>query len=482
VIVSIGELGKSDVDTDVSTPAEPDSGATIAAHLGRWAADVSMDDIPGAVVDRALLHILDCVGLAYAASNYDFAKRALAAVSEFGVGSTPVIGHSLRLSPRDAALLNGILVHGLDYDDTHLAGVIHASASALPTALSVASHRHLPGKDLVLGYLIALEVSSRVGAAANSGLHAHGFHPTGVVGAFGSAVAAARLGGLNAQGIATAQGFVGSLASGVMEFLETGASTKRVHPGWAAASGITAAAFAKHGFESPPAIYEGRFGLFALHTPLGHDIDLSKATAGLGDDWEIFRVGIKPYPACHFTHAFADAAQILLDTHRFAPSDIESITCLVPEEIVPVVLEPAANKLRPRSDYDAKFSLPFIVSAILNRGRFTLAELEDEALRDPQILALAAKVRYEPDPNKTFPKYFHGEVVVRLKDGREFSHRENDNRGSEQRPLSSQNIEAKFYDNMAMVSSSAHAERVHEAIMGLATEDDSATFAEALRG
>jgi 2-methylcitrate dehydratase PrpD len=480
--VSIGELGKSDVDTDVNTPAEPDSGETIAAQIGRWAADVSMDDIPGAVVDRALLHILDCVGLAYAASNYDFAKRALAAVSEFGVGSTPVIGHSLRLSPRDAALLNGILVHGLDYDDTHLAGVIHASASALPTALSVASHRHLPGKDLVLGYLIALEVSSRVGAAANSGLHAHGFHPTGVVGAFGSAVAAARLGGLNAQGIATAQGFVGSLASGVMEFLETGASTKRVHPGWAAASGITAAAFAKHGFESPPAIYEGRFGLFALHTPLGHDIDLSKATAGLGDDWEIFRVGIKPYPACHFTHAFADAAQILLETHRFAPSDIESITCLVPEEIVPVVLEPAANKLRPRSDYDAKFSLPFIVSAILNRGRFTLAELEDEALRDPQILALAAKVRYEPDPNKTFPKYFHGEVVVRLKDGREFSHRENDNRGSEQRPLSSQNIEAKFYDNMAMVSSSAHAERVHEAIMGLATETDSATFAEALRG
>lgn len=476
--MSIGELGTSQVDAHM----EPSSGETIAGHIGRWAADVSMEDVPAAVVDRGLLHILDSVGLAYAASNYDFAKRALAAVSEFGAGDTPVIGHSLRLSPRDAALLNGILVHGLDYDDTHLAGVIHASASALPTALSVASHRHLPGKDLLLGYLIALEVSARVGAAANSGLHAHGFHPTGVVGAFGSAVAAARLGGLNAQGITTAQGFVGSLASGVMEFLETGASTKRVHPGWAAANGITAAAFAKHGFESPPAIYEGRFGLYALHTPLGHDIDFSKATAGLGDDWEIFRVGIKPYPACHFTHAFADAAQILLEAHRFAPSEIESITCLVPEEIVPVVLEPAQNKLRPRSDYDAKFSLPFIVSAILNRGQFTLAELENESLRDPQILALAAKVRYEPDPNKTFPKYFHGEVIVRLKDGREFRHRENDNRGSEQRPLSAQDIEAKFYDNMALVSNSAHANRVRDAVMGLVSEADSATFAEALRG
>jgi len=476
--VSIDELAKS----DVNTPVDPSGGETIAEHIGRWAADVTIADVPDAVLDRALLHILDCVGLAYAASNYDFAKRALAAVSEFGAGSTPVIGHSLRLSPRDAALLNGVLVHGLDYDDTHLPGVIHASASALPTALSVSSHRHLPGTDLLLGYLIALEVSSRVGAAAKSGLHAHGFHPTGVVGAFGSAVAAARLDGLNAQGIATAQGFVGSLASGVLEFLETGASTKRVHPGWAAASGITAAAFARHGFESPPAIYEGRYGLYALHTPLGHDIDLSKATAGLGDDWELLRVGIKPYPACHFTHAFADAAQILLDAHRFAPSEIESITCVVPEEIVPVVLEPAANKLRPRSDYDAKFSLPFIVSAIFNRGRFTLTELEDAALRDPDILGLAAKVTYEPDHNKTFPKYFHGEVVVRLKDGRELRHRENDNRGSEERPLSPQDIETKFYDNMAVVCSPSHANRVHETVMGLLSEADSANFAEALRG
>lgn len=478
-IVSIGELGKSHVDSPVEEGGSTD---TIAAQIGRWAADVSVADVPDLVVDRALLHILDCVGLAYASSSYDFAKRALAAVSEFGAGDTPVIGHSVRLSPRDAALLNGVLVHGLDYDDTHLAGVIHASASALPTALSVASQRHLPGKDLLLGYLIALEVSSRVGAAANSGLHAHGFHPTGVIGAFGSAVAAARLCGLNAQGIATAQGFVGSLASGVMEFLETGAATKRVHPGWAAVSGITAAQFAKHGFESPPAVYEGRFGLFALHTPLGHDIDLSKATAGYGEDWELLRVGIKPYPACHFTHAFADAAQILLDSHRFAPSDIASVTCLVPEEIVPVVLEPALNKLHPRSDYDAKFSLPFIVSAIFNRGRFTLAELEDEALRDQRILDLAAKVSYELDPNATFPKYFHGEVIVRLNDGREFRHRENDNRGSEERPLSREDIEAKFYDNMLLVSNRSHAERVHEAVVGLLAEEDSANFAEALRG
>ncbi len=454
---------------------------TIAEQIGHWAAGVTLEAVPETVVERALLHILDCIGIAYASSSFDFAKRALAAVAELGSGDTPVIGHTILLTPRDAALLNGLLVHGLDYDDTHLPGVVHASASALPTALAVASDRHLPGKELLLGFLIGVEVSGRIGAAANSGLHARGFHPTGVVGAFGSAVAAARMGGLNAAGIASAQGFVGSLASGSLEFLATGASTKRVHPGWAAVSGITAAAFAKHGFESPPEIYEGRYGMYALHTPPAHDIDLSKATAALGESWELLRTGIKPYPTCHFTHAFADAALILLTDQDIKIGDIDSVTCLVPEEIVPVVLEPAESKLHPRSDYDAKFSLPFIVSAILNRGRFTLAELEDDSLRDEAILNLAAKVRYELDPNKTFPKYFHGEVIIRMNDGQEYRHREDDNRGSEQRPLSRLDIETKYFDNMALATNRSNADRIHHAVMNLVAEADSANFAEALR-
>lgn len=477
--MSLSELSTAEV---VSFTEDTSAGATIAERIAHWAADVTLSSVPDLVVERALLHILDCVGIAYASGTFEFAKRALAAVSEFGGGDTPVIGQTVGFTPRDAALINGLLVHGLDYDDTHLPGVVHASASALPTALSVANHRHLPGSDLVLGYLIAVEVSGRIGAAANSGLHAQGFHPTGVVGAFGSAVAAARMEGLNAEGITSAQGFVGSLASGSMEFLATGASTKRVHPGWAAVSGITAAAFARHGFESPPEIYEGRYGMYALHTPLGHQVDLSKATAALGDRWELLRTGIKPYPTCHFTHAFADAALILLTEHELEVGDIEAVTCLVPDEIVPVVLEPAESKRHPRSDYDAKFSLPFVVSAILNRGRFTLTELEDDSLRDAAILRLAAKVGYKSDPNKTFPKYFHGEVIIRMKDGREYRHREDDNRGSEQRPLPQSDIETKFFDNMARATNRSNAERIHHAVLNLVAEADSASFAEALRG
>ena len=474
--------GISTTQEGAAVEVSPASTDTIAMQLGRWAAEINLEDVPTRVVDRALLHVLDCVGLAYASRNFEFAKRALATVSEFGPGDSVVLAHSQRLRRRDAALINGILVHGLDFDDTHLPGVVHASASAFPTALAVASHRHLPGSDLLLGYLLGVEVAARVGAAANSGFHEQGFHPTGLVGAFGSAVAASRLGGLNADGIARAQGLVGSTASGVMEFLATGASTKRMHPGWAATCGITAAEFARHGFETPPEVYEGRYGLYALHTPAGHPIDLDKAVAGLGDTWELLKVGIKPYPVCHFTHAFADAALELLAQHQLQHGDIESVTCLVPSTIVPVVCEPAEAKLAPRSDYDAKFSLPYIVATVLTRGRFTLAELEPPALHDVDTLQLARKVTYQVDPNSTFPKYFHGEVVIRTRDGSELRHREDANRGSEERPLPAADIEAKFYDNMALTASRSHAERIHESVMQLATREDSAKFAENLQG
>jgi len=453
----------------------------LSLQIGRWAADVRLDDVPEHVRERALLHVLDCVGLAFASSGFEFAKRTLAAVSENGPGEAAVIAHTTRLSARDAALLNGVLVHGLDYDDTHLPGVVHASASALPLALAVASQKHLTGSDLLLGYLIALEVSARIGTAANSGFHAQGFHPTGLVGAFGCATAAARLSGLNAAGIASAQGLVGSIAGGSMEFLATGASTKRMHPGWAAVCGMTAANFARHGFETPPAVYEGRFGLYATHTPLGHDVDLSRTVAGLGSTWELLKTGVKPYPACHFTHAFADAALLLATNAQLRAEDVESVTCLVPPAVIPVVCEPADAKLRPRSDYDAKFSLRYIVAAVLERGRFSLAELEDEALHDPAILELAARVHYEPDPNSAFPTYFDGEVVIRTRDGRELRHREAMNRGSEERPLPAEDIEAKFYDNMALAASPSVASCVHEAVMTLPAERDSARFADALR-
>jgi len=177
-------------------------------------------------------------------------------------------------------------------------------------------------------------------------------------------------------------------------------------------------------------------------------------------------VALKPFPACHLAHAFADAA-IALRGAGLDPADVDGVTALVPEEIVPIVCEPAAAKRRPANHYDAQFSLPYIVAASLVRGKFGLAELDEAALADPQVLALAAKVRYEIDPGSGFPRHYSGEVVVRTADGRERRHREQVNRGSADRPLADAEIEDKFMQNAAYAVTRQRTYEIQEAVLRL---------------
>ncbi len=441
---------------------------TIAADLAGFAAGLEHAGIPREVRERAKHLILDAVGCGLAARRFDFAAPSLRALTELGgSGARGVLGQAARLPLRDAALANGLLMHGLDYDDTHSEGIVHLTVSALPASLGVAAELGLHGRDLLAAYVAAVETGARIASAAKGAFHQVGFHPTGVVGAFASALAAGKLQGLEAEGLARAQGIALSTASGSLEFLEDGAWTKRFHPGWAAVGGITAAALAKHGFVAPPAPYEGRFGLFHAYLgPLAGACDLGRVTRGLGEEWETLQVAVKPYPACHFVHAFADAA-VALRAAGVRPEQVEHITALVPAEVVKTVCEPAAAKRRPANDYDARFSVPYVVAAALRAGKFGLAELGEDALRDPHTLALAARVGYETDPRSTFPRHYCGELVVHLAGGGERRHRESMNRGCAERPLGNAEIAAKFADNAAYGSTPARVRAIRDAVLGL---------------
>ena len=455
----------------------------VADSLAKFAAGLAADDIPAVVRQRARHLILDAVGIALASSGFDFADRTLRAIHGLaGDGDAAVIGSPVRLPLRDAAFMNGFLIHGLDFDDTHTAGIIHGTASILPTALTVAASRRASGLDLIAAYVVGMEAVARLGSVARGGFHQIGFHPTGLVGAFGCALTAGRLMGLTEPQLAMAQGIVLSMASGSLEFLEDGAWNKRAHPGWAAVAGITAAALAQGGFVGARRAYEGRFGLFASHLQDRFDpADLALATAGLGETWELMQVAVKPYPACHFTHACADATLALVREEGLEPANVERVRALVPEGVVATVCEPAANKRRPANSYDAQFSIPFIVAASLARGRFTLAELDEATLSDPRILALADKVDYAVDPDTTFPRHYTGEVVVRTRDGRTLRRREAVNRGCGDRPLADAEIVAKFRDNAARALAKTHVDRIVTLVLGLETMGNAAALADGLR-
>ncbi|MBK5220614.1 MAG: MmgE/PrpD family protein, partial [Thermoleophilia bacterium] len=288
-----------------------------------------------------------------------------------------------------AALANGSMMHALDFDDTHEVALVHSSAVVAATVLAVGEALDASGSEALTAAVAGYEISSRIGLASPGALHRRGFHPTSVCGVFAAAAAAARLRGLSAEQTTNALGIAGSQASGLMEFLADGSQTKPLHAGWAAFAGITAAALAAHGATGPASVLEGRFGLLASH--LG-EFDEAALAAELGSRWETTQIAFKPYPSCHCTHAVLDAVV----NAGIEAEDAGGLVALVPGEVaVRLVLEPAERKRHPATPYDAKFSLPYCIGALLVRGELGIESFTPDAIADQRILAIAAGISYE---------------------------------------------------------------------------------------
>ena len=430
----------------------PDSGGprdNPAERLAAFAAGLRARDVPAAVRERARHLILDALGVAAASSRQEFARVMLAGFrAAGGEGASGVVAMGARLSLRDAAALNAALIHGLDFDDTHPGAVVHCTAVSLPAALALGEERDAPGAEILTAYVAAMECAARIGLAADYGFHRRGFHATGIAGHFSSALAAGRLMGLDGPALAAAQGVCVSTAAASREFWSDGAWNKRLHPGWAAAAGITAASLAGAGFKGCERPYEGRFGLFRMLMGAAADaVDFSRLTAGLGERWELLESAVKPFPTCHYTHAIVDSAIALRRRHGLDPEDIARVTVLVHEDLIAALMEPEALKRRPPEDYAARFSAPWAAACGLALGRLGLAELEPEALGDRQVLALAARVTCRPDPDSLFPRYFSAGVEVETRSGARFRHHEPVNRGAGDRALSNAEIVEKFRAN-----------------------------------
>jgi 2-methylcitrate dehydratase PrpD len=445
---------------------------TASEVLGAFAAARRFRDLPADVRDKVRLHLLDVLGVALASASLPFARTAFdAAQRSGGAGDGTVIGFATPLPASWAAFVNGTLAHGIDYDDTHLGSVVHVSCTVAPAALAVAEEVGAGGEALLSALALGMETAIRVGLAAPAAFHDRGFHPTGICGTFGAAVSTATLRGLSAAQIVDALGLCGSMAAGSMEFLADGSWSKRMHAGWAAHGGLLAAALAQAGFRGPKAVFDGRFGLYASH--LGTDgWNLAPLTQGLGERWELLGTALKPYPCCHFNHAFIDCIAALRRLHDLRPDAIERIECDVAPTAIPVVCEPVASKRAPQNDYDAKFSLPYAVASALVRGHVDVDDFTPAAIGDAAVLDVAARVQHRADPDTAFPRVFPGRVRVLLRNGRVVTHDEPVNRGSSERPLAPAEVHDKFMRNATRVLPAARAEALRAAVDNLERAGD----------
>ena len=420
--------------------------ATYSDRLGDFVAQLKVEQIPTATVEHAQLHLLDVLGCGIAAHAFGEAEYALSAARELGGhGDAVAIGAS-DLGQGDAAFVTGPLCHALDFDDTHPGSIVHVSASVVPAAITAARAAGATGADLLAAVVAGNEVSIRVGAAAGGEFHARGFHPTGVCGAFGAAAAAARARGLDAFQTADALGIVGSMASGLLEFLADGSETKRLHPGWAARAGLTAASLAAHGATGPATVFEGSRGFYAAYVH-GAGSDLDSRLADLGHRWVTDEIAYKPYPACHYSHAPLDALEEILATTPLRPDQVASITGLTTKVGVALMCEPAVDKLRPRTAYDAKFSLPYCLAARLVTCRLDVGSFTEAAIAHPEVIALTPRIGYELRRYSHKPDSFGGGIRLVTTDGRVLKREFRYQRGGSENPLSSDDILAKFRTN-----------------------------------
>jgi 2-methylcitrate dehydratase PrpD len=453
---------------------------TLARELVGALRATAQAPLPEDVARAARLHLLDAcgVGLAAAGSPVGAAYRGLARELAKG-GAATVFGESAGAAPADAALINGGLVHSLEFDDTHTASIAHGSAVIAAAALAVGEAGGASGATFLGAFARGWEVLIRFGLASPTGFPARGFQNTSVAGTLAAALVAGELLGLTEDQSVAALGISLSQASGVFEFLTNGSSVKSLHPGWAAHGGVIAALLARSGMTGPETSLEGRFGLFRQFA--GDDAAPGRFGALLGDlgrRWHLPDAAYKFHPCCHYLHPFIEAAGVLAE-RGITADDAARIVCRVPAGEAPIICDPWERKQAPETGHAARWSLPIAVAARLVEGKVDLATFESPA--GAAVRDLAGRVGWEPLPDARFPERFEAEVVCETTAGRTETVRIDDVYGNRTRPPGEQPIRAKFRVNAARSLGEAAIASVERAIHDLASAPDLGALSRALR-
>lgn len=461
----------------MSTTTE-NSGLSISERLADWLVGLDPAAVPADANDAALNTTIDIIGLCLAARENDYTKAALAAwdsngpCTVFGVGQTR--------DPYGAALINGTASHGEDFDNTFEGCPVHSGAVIVPAILALAESEGIEGKRSVAAMAVGIELMCRLGLVADKSVHTAGFHPTAILGTMAAAAASGVMLGLDRRQFVDALGVAGSMASGIIEYLSDGSWTKRMHPGWAAQAGIRAARMGQAGFRGPRTVFEGEHGLFKAFGP-SITPDFSHLVDGLGSTWQAGNVAFKPYACGTMTQPYIDCAIALRDDGVRA-EDIAEIVCETAHGTVHRLWEPLKLKQQPPNGYAAKFSTPYCVAVGLIDGAGGLQQFTDERVADPQILALAGRVRYEIDPDNEYPLNYTGHLRALLKDGRTVEKRQPTLRGGVRQPMDRDELIAKYRMNASYGGiEKGKSDAVLEAILSLATTGSASKIGETAR-
>jgi 2-methylcitrate dehydratase PrpD len=417
--------------------------------IARWKV-LPAGAIPHAVKEAAKLHLLDAIGVGLAAAATDAGQPYLAAVARLNGngGAATVFGSGDGFAPATAALANGGMIHALEYDDTHIASIVHGSSVLAATALATAEGAAASGESLLTAYIKGWETLIRMGLAAPGKFQAQGFQITSVAGALAAALVACDLSRVDDARKGDALGIALSQASGVFEFLSNGSTVKSLHAGWAAHAGIVAGTMAGAGLTGPETAFEGQFGLFRRFAgDPGAGDRFAAELATFGVEWHLPQAAFKFYPCCHYIHPFIEALEIALGQNP--DQTIEAILCEVPPGAALLISEPWERKLTPRSGHEARYSLPIALAARLVEGAVTPVTFANPP--SSKIMAKAERISARPMTNADFPKRFEARLHVQFAKGNVTEVYVDDVFGGSRRPPNREAVLSKFRANAGLI-------------------------------
>ena len=369
----------------------------LSRALAEFVARTRYEDIPAYVIENQKKSVLDAIGITLGASTLGDGCREMIDIAETlaagGAGEATVMAFGKKLPAIWAAFANASMAHGLDFGDTHDRSTMHSNSSSFPAALAVAEQMGgVDGKRLLIALVLGSEVCIRMAMAAEVNDVSYGFYPPTIFSSYGATAAVAKLMGLTADQIVSAFSFnlcQSTCSSELMNNKQT--VVRSIREAFTARNAIVSCCMAQkglRGFEQP---LEGKFGFY--HAFLRDQYAPEKALDGLGARWEAAELTYKVWPCCFGNHSPITATLQLMREHALTAADIRHVTVEVgPPNII--LCEPLGEKQKPENAINGKFSIPFNVASVIVRGNVTIDSYSDEALRDPEIRAMAAKVDY----------------------------------------------------------------------------------------
>jgi 2-methylcitrate dehydratase PrpD len=427
-------------------------------------------DIPPEVVRLAQGFVLDGLGVTLAGSTEQGSRILQAYVRQMGgKAESTVVGAGFTAPAPKAALANGAAGHAMDYDDTQLStskegvyGLLtHPTVPVLSAVLALAEKLRISGQDLLLAYILGVEVECRIADAINPRHYQAGFHSTATIGGLGATMAVGKLLGLKGEALARALGIAASMASGLRE--NFGTMTKPLHAGRAAENGVTAAQLAERGFTAAANILEAKRGFFNA-TAGGYDE--TKVAGRLGRPYFIQGPGIsiKPYPSGSLSHPAQDLILDLVKAHDLHAEDIETIEVGTNSNVPNALIYPM-----PKTSLEGKFSIPFCMAIGVLERRAGIAQFKDRKVRDPKVVEFMKRVRLYVDEELEALGYdqVRSRIRIKLKDGKTIEGRADVAKGHPLKPMNWAEIGEKFRDCARLVLSRKNTEEAIELVANL---------------